>query len=68
VNREHRLWAEGILPMLEIERRHLGRLAKRLRKELSYYVESAILFGNSVMKRDAHDTSCDLYPVNRTAS
>jgi hypothetical protein len=60
VNREHRLWAEGILPMLEIERRHLGRLAKRLRKEVSYYVESAILFGNSVMKRDAHDTTVDL--------
>jgi hypothetical protein len=60
VNREHRLWAEGILPMLEIERRHLGRLAKRLRKELSMYVESAILFGNCVAKRDAHDTTVDL--------
>ena len=29
INRNHRLWHEGILPMLEIERRHLGRLAKR---------------------------------------
>jgi hypothetical protein len=60
INREHRLWHEGILPMLEIERRHLGRLAKRLRKELSIYVESAILYGDSVMKRDAHDTTVDL--------
>jgi hypothetical protein len=60
VNREHRLWAEGILPMLEIERRHLGRLAKRLRKELSYVAESVIVFGNSVMKRESHDTSVDL--------
>ena len=60
VNRENRLWHEGILPMLEIERRHLGRLAKRLRKELSLYVESAILYGNSVMKREAHDTTVDL--------
>jgi predicted transcriptional regulator len=60
INREHRLWQEGILPMLEIERRHLGRLAKRLRKELSMYVESAILYGNSVMKREAHDTTVDL--------
>ena len=60
VNRDHRLWAEGILPMLEIERRHLGRLAKRLRKELSYYVESAILFGDCVTKREAQDTTVDL--------
>jgi hypothetical protein len=60
MNREHRLWHEGILPMLEIERRHLGRLAKRLRKELSPYVESAILYGNSVMKRDTHDTAVDV--------
>jgi hypothetical protein len=60
VNRENRLWHEGILPMLEIERRHLGRLAKRLRKELSYYVESAILYGNSMTKREAHDTTVDL--------
>lgn len=60
INREHRLWHEGILPMLEIERQHLGRLAKRLRKELSIYVESAILFGNNVMKRDAHDTTIDM--------
>jgi predicted transcriptional regulator len=60
MNREHRLWHEGILPMLEIERRHFGRLAKRLRKELSMYVESAILYGNSVMKREAHDTTVDL--------
>jgi hypothetical protein len=60
INREHRLWHEGILPMLEIERRHLGRLTKRLRKELAMYVESAILYGNSVMKRDAHDTTVDL--------
>jgi hypothetical protein len=60
VNREHRLWAEGILPLLEIERRHLGRLAKRLRKELSYLAESVILFGNSVMKRESHDTTVDL--------
>jgi hypothetical protein len=60
LNREHRLWHEGILPMFDIERRHLGRLAKRLRKELSPYVESAILYGNSVMKRDAHDTTIDV--------
>ncbi|MGD1043966.1 MAG: hypothetical protein ABR936_01430 [Bacteroidota bacterium] len=60
INREHHLWHEGILPMLEIERQHLGCLAKRLRKELSIYVESAILYGNSVMKRDAHDTTVDL--------
>jgi len=60
VNREHRLWHEGILPMLEIERRHLGCLAKHLRKELSIYIESAILFGNSVMKLDTHDTTIDL--------
>ena len=46
--------------MLEIERQHLGRLAKRLRKELSMYVESAILYGDSVMKRDAHDTTVNL--------
>ena len=37
-----------------------GRLAKRLRKELSIYVESAILFGDSVMKREANDTTVDL--------
>jgi hypothetical protein len=60
INREHRLWHEGILPLLEIERRHLGRLAKRLRKELSMVVESAILYGNVVMKRDAHDTTVDV--------
>jgi hypothetical protein len=60
INREHRLWHEGILPMLEIERRHLGRLAKRLRKELAMQVESAILFGTSVMKREAQDTTVDL--------
>ncbi|RPI06213.1 MAG: hypothetical protein EHM64_03795 [Ignavibacteriae bacterium] len=60
LNREHRLWQEGILPMLEIERRHLGRLAKRLKKELSLYVESAILYGNCVMKRDTKDTTVDL--------
>ena len=60
LNREHRLWHEGILPMLEIEQRHLGCLAKRLRKELSPYVESAILYGNSVMKRDTHDTTIDV--------
>ena len=60
INREHRLWHEGILPMLEIERRHLGRLAKRLRKELSIHVESAILYGSSVMKRDMHDTTVEL--------
>ena len=60
INREHRLWSEGILPLLEIERRHLGRLAKRLRKELSMYVESAILYGNTVMKRDIADTTVDL--------
>ena len=60
VNRENRLWTEGILPLLEIERRHLGRLAKRLRKELSLYVESAILYGSGIMKRDAHDTTIDL--------
>jgi hypothetical protein len=60
INREHRLWHEGILPMLEIERRHLGRLAKRLRKELAIHVESAILYGNSIMKRDTHDTTIDL--------
>ena len=46
--------------MLEIERRHLGRLAKRLRKELALYVESAILYGNSVMKRESHDTTIEL--------
>jgi len=60
INREHRLWHEGILPLLEIERRHLGRLTKRLRKELSMVVESAILYGNVVMKRDAHDTTVDV--------
>jgi predicted nucleotidyltransferase len=60
INREHRLWHEGILPMLEIERRHLGRLAKRLRKELAIHVESAILYGSSIMKRDTHDTTVDL--------
>jgi hypothetical protein len=60
INREHRLWIEGVLPLLEIERRHLGRLAKRLRKELSLYVESAIIFGNSIMKRDVHDTTVDV--------
>jgi predicted nucleotidyltransferase len=68
INREHRLWTEGILPLLEIERRHMGRLAKRLRKELSIYVESAILYGSSVMKHEAHDTTVDLCVVinNRT--
>jgi hypothetical protein len=60
VNRENRLWHEGIQPMLEIERRHLGRLAKRLRKEFSLYVESAILYGNSVMKREAYDTTVNV--------
>jgi hypothetical protein len=60
INREHRLWSEGVLPMLEIERRHLGRLAKRLRKELSMHVESAILYGSSIMKREAHDTTVDV--------
>ena len=60
VNRDHRLWNEGVLPLLEIERRHLGRLAKRLRKELAMFVESAIVYGNSVMKRDASDTTVDL--------
>jgi hypothetical protein len=60
INREHRLWHEGILPMLEIERQHLGRLAKRLRKELSIYVESAILYGNIIMKLDVHDITVDL--------
>ena len=60
INREHRLWFEGILPLLEIERRHLGRLAKRLRKELSVYVESAILHGTCITKKDAHDTTVDL--------
>jgi len=60
VNHENRLWTEGILPLLEIERRHLGRLAKRLRKELSLYVESAIMYGNGIMKREAHDTTVDL--------
>ena len=60
INREHRLWNEGVLPLLEIERRHLGRLAKRLRKELTMYVESAILFGNSILKLDAQDTTVDL--------
>jgi hypothetical protein len=63
INREHRLWSEGVLPMLEIERRHLGRLAKRLRKELSLHVESAILYGNSIMKREAHDTSVEVCVV-----
>jgi hypothetical protein len=63
INREHRLWNEGVLPLLEIERRHLGRLAKRLRKELLMYVESAILYGNSIMKQDAHDTTVDLCVV-----
>lgn len=60
VNRDHRLWTEGILPLLEIERRHLGRLAKRLRKELALYVESAILFGNCLMKRESSDTTVDV--------
>jgi len=60
INREHRLWHEGILPMLEIERQHLGRLAKRLRKELSVHAESVIIYGNNVMKRDAQDTTVDL--------
>jgi hypothetical protein len=60
INREHRLWIEGVLPLLEIERRHLGRLAKRLRKELSLYVESVILYGNSTMKRDGNDTTVDV--------
>ena len=60
VNREHRLWSEGVLPLLEIERRHTGRLVKRLRKELSIYVESAIIYGNSVTKRETLDTTIDL--------
>jgi hypothetical protein len=63
INREHRLWNEGVLPMLEIEHRHLGRLAKRLRRELSMYVESAILYGNSIIKHDAQDTTVDLCVV-----
>lgn len=63
INREHRLWNEGVLPLLEIERRHLGRLAKRLRKELLIYVESAIIYGNSIMKQEAHDTTVDLCVV-----
>jgi hypothetical protein len=60
INREHRLWNEGVLPLLEIERRHLGRVAKRLRKELLMHVESAILYGNSILKQDTHDPSVDL--------
>jgi hypothetical protein len=60
INREHRLWNEDVLPLLEIEHRHLDRLAKRLRKELLMYVESVILYGNSIMKQDAHDTTVDL--------
>jgi hypothetical protein len=60
INHEHRLWNEGVLPLLEIERRHLSRLVKRLRKELLMYVESAIIFGNSIMKQDAHDTTVNL--------
>ena len=50
INREHHLWNEGVLPLFEIERRHLGRIAKRLRKELLMYVENAIIYGNSIMK------------------
>jgi hypothetical protein len=60
INREHRLWFEGILPLLEIERRHIGRLAKRLRKELMLYVESAILHGTGITKKDSQDTTVDL--------
>ncbi len=60
INREHRLWNEGILPLLEIERRHLGRVAKRLRKELLIHVESAILYGNSILKQDTLDPTVDL--------
>lgn len=60
INREHRLWHEGILPLLEIERQHIGRLAKRLRKELSVHAESVIIYGNNVMKRDAQDTTIDV--------
>jgi hypothetical protein len=66
INREHRLWNEGVLPLLEIERRHLGRLAKRLRKELSMYVESAILYGNCILKHEAHDTTVDLCVIINT--
>jgi hypothetical protein len=60
LNREHRLWQEGIHPLLDFERRHLGRLVKRLRKELALYVESAILFGPAITKREMHGPSIDL--------
>jgi hypothetical protein len=60
INHEHRLWNEGILPLLEIERRHLGRLAKRLRKELSTYTESGILYGSCMMKRELYEPIIDL--------
>jgi len=60
VNRDHRLWTEAVLPMLEIERRHLGRLAKRLRKEFTAYVESAILFGASIAKTESKEPIVDV--------
>jgi hypothetical protein len=60
LNREHRLWQEGIHPLLDFERRHLGRLVKRLRKELALYVESAILYGPALLKREMHGPMIDL--------
>lgn len=60
LNREHILVTEGILPLLNLERKLLQEVSELLRKRLARYVQGIILFGSVVRKTETTQSDLDV--------
>lgn len=60
LNRDHALVADGILPLLGLEREFRQRLERLLKSRLDRHVDSIILFGSVVRKEETAESDLDV--------
>jgi predicted nucleotidyltransferase len=60
LNREHLLVAEGILPLLKLERRFLDQVSHDLKKKMGRTVQSMIVFGSVARKSETTHSDLDV--------
>jgi predicted nucleotidyltransferase len=65
LNREHLLVAEGILPLLKLERHFLDELSHHLKKKMGRTAQSMILFGSVARKLETTYSDLDVCFVVR---
>jgi predicted nucleotidyltransferase len=65
LNREHLLVAEGVLPLLRLERSFLDRVSDHLKKKMGRAAQSMILFGSVARKAETTHSDLDVCFVLR---